>query len=128
MSIIGAPTGDEPITTRANDAVEVIGAAWAGDDAVDRVEISTDGGATWAEATLVGPAYPNAWRLFRYRWRPEPGQYALRSRATDECGRTQPRAVGDPDGDADDAVPWNRFGYAANAYEPLGVPVEVSDR
>jgi DMSO/TMAO reductase YedYZ molybdopterin-dependent catalytic subunit len=128
MSLIGSPSGEEPVTPRADGTVEVVGVAWAGDDAVDRVEVSTDGGETWAEATFVGPAYPNAWRLFRYPWRPEPGEYALRSRATDERGRTQPETLGDPDGNADHDVPWNRFGYGANASEPLGVSVEVVGR
>src|SRR5262249_8092947 len=33
----------------------VFGVAWAGEEAVARVEVSTDGGRTWADAALVGP-------------------------------------------------------------------------
>jgi len=138
MSVIGTPDGESPVTLGSGtagsaaegpDAVEVRGVAWAGDDAVDRVEVSTDGGETWADAELFGPDYSGAWRLFRYVWAAEPGRHVLLSRATDELGRRQPRRISGPDDwrDAldDDAFPWNEGGYAANAYEPNGVEVEV---
>ena len=36
----------------------LFGVAWAGEDAVSRVEVSTDGGTTWRDATLIGTAGP----------------------------------------------------------------------
>ena len=36
----------------------LFGVAWAGEDSVSRVEVSTDGGATWSDATLDGTAGP----------------------------------------------------------------------
>ncbi|WP_224337483.1 sulfite oxidase [Haloprofundus halobius] len=127
-SVIGTPDGETTVTPK-HGAVEVRGVAWAGDDAVDRVEISTDGGRTWNDAELFGPAYAGAWRLFRYDWRAEPGRHVLLSRATDELGRRQPARISEPDEwrDAldDDAYPWNEGGYAANAYEPNAVEVDV---
>ncbi len=129
MSIIGQPAGDATVTAEADDPVIVRGVAWAGDDAVDRVEVSHDDGQTWERAELFGPDYPGAWRLFRYEWDADPGTHVLLSRATDEHGRRQPARISDPDAwrDAldDDAFPWNAGGYAANAYEPNGVEVEV---
>ncbi|ELZ26326.1 oxidoreductase molybdopterin binding protein [Halogeometricum pallidum JCM 14848] len=129
-SVIGTPDSESPVTPR-DGATEVRGVAWAGDDGVERVEVSTDGGETWADADLFGPDYPGAWRLFRYDWRPKPGRYELLSRATDDRGRRQPARISDPDAwdDAlgDDAFPWNEGGYAANAFEPNGVTVEVAD-
>ncbi|MDQ2050112.1 sulfite oxidase [Natronolimnohabitans sp. A-GB9] len=129
MSVIGTPDGASPITLDDDGTVTVYGVAWAGDDAVERVEISTDGGETWTDAELFGPDYTGAWRLFRYEWDAEPGSHTLYSRATDELDRTQPARISDPDEwrDAleDDAYPWNEGGYAANAYEPNGVDVDV---
>ncbi len=128
MSLVGSPSGEESVTPNG-DTVEVLGVAWAGDDRPAAVEISADGGETWDDASLFGPDYDCAWRLFRYTWRPDPGEYTLYSRATDERGRTQPPTISDPE-DWETAVedgeyPWNEGGYAANAYEPNGVDVVV---
>ena len=128
MSLVGSPSGESPVRPRG-DTVEVLGVAWAGDDRPTKVEVSTDGGESWAEASMFGPDYDCAWRLFRYTWRPEPGEYTLCSRATDERGRTQPPTISDPE-DWETALddgeyPWNEGGYAANAYEPNGVEVTV---
>jgi DMSO/TMAO reductase YedYZ molybdopterin-dependent catalytic subunit len=130
-SVIGAPDGEAPVTPGADGTVEVRGVAWAGDDAVERVEVSTDGGETWTDAELFGPSYAGAWRLFRHDWAAEPGRHVLLSRATDERGRRQPARISGPeawrDALADDAFPWNEGGYAANAVEPNAVEVAVRD-
>jgi sulfane dehydrogenase subunit SoxC len=128
MSVIGRPTGDEPIP--AGGRVEVRGVAWAGDDDIERVEVSTDDGETWDEAALFGPSYMGAWRLFRAEWNPDPGSHTLCSRASDDRGRTQPATIGTPE-EGFDAIengqyPWNEGGYGANAYRPNAVTVEVS--
>jgi len=129
MSVIGVPDGETPVTLPSDDTIELCGVAWAGDDAVDRVEVSTDDGETWGTAELFGPEYAGAWRLFRYEWDAEPGTHVLLSRATDDLGRRQPARISRPDAwrDAldDDEFPWNEGGYAANAYEPNAVEVEV---
>jgi DMSO/TMAO reductase YedYZ molybdopterin-dependent catalytic subunit len=68
------------------------GAAWSGEDEVAKVEVSTDGGRSWEEATLLGTVVPFAWRLWEYTWRkPAAGKYTLIARATDGRGTTQPR-------------------------------------
>ena len=130
-SVIGAPTGESPVASRGDDPIEVRGVAWAGDDAVARVEVSTDGGATWADASLFGPDYAGSWRLFRFDWGADPGRHVLLSRATDDLGRRQPSRISGPDAwrDAldDDEFPWNEGGYAANAFEPNAVAIEVVD-
>lgn len=129
MSLIGTPSGESPITPPADGTVEIRGVAWAGDDAVETVELSTDGGNTWIGTELFGPEYAGAWRLFRYDWDPEPGTHVLLSRATDESDRRQPARISNPDTWRDaldnDEFPWNEGGYAANAYEPNAVTVEV---
>jgi DMSO/TMAO reductase YedYZ molybdopterin-dependent catalytic subunit len=85
-------------TVSANSNVRVHGAAWTSDGEVTKVELSTNGGATWNEAKLLGESKPNAWRLWEFDWRTpsEPGEASLITRATDSRGRTQP-VERDPD-------------------------------
>jgi DMSO/TMAO reductase YedYZ molybdopterin-dependent catalytic subunit len=67
------------------------GVAWAGEDAVSRVEVSIDGGVTWNDATLMGPQAAYSWTLWEYLWEAEsPGDYTLLVRATSSRGRVQP--------------------------------------
>jgi hypothetical protein len=77
--------------------VEVAGAAWAGQSPLARVEVSSDGGATWDRAELGGPETRWGWRLWRWSWEASPGEHRLVARATDADGRTQPD---EPDRDA----------------------------
>jgi DMSO/TMAO reductase YedYZ molybdopterin-dependent catalytic subunit len=82
----------------ANSTVRIHGAAWASGDEIVRVEVSTDGGSTWKEATLLGESKPNAWRFWEFNWKTPtaPEKQTLVARATDSLGRTQP-AHRDPD-------------------------------
>ncbi|ELY59804.1 oxidoreductase molybdopterin binding protein [Natronococcus amylolyticus DSM 10524] len=129
MSVIGEPDGESAVTVPEDGTVEITGVAWAGDDDVAGVEVSTDGGDSWAEAELFGPDYAGAWRLFQYDWEATPGEYVLASRATDDRGRRQPMRISNPDAwrDAldDDEFPWNEGGYAANAVLPNALELEV---
>ena len=88
------------------------GRAWSGWGPVDRVEVSTDGGLTWADADLgpLGDAY--AWRSWRHRWTAVPGRYELLARATDRVGHVQPVDQ-----------PWNRQGMANNMTQRVAVVV-----
>lgn len=76
----------------------VHGAAWAGESEVSQVEVSTDGGKTWAVAKLVGEPIPHAWRLWEWTWRTpkQAGPRIVMARATDRRGRVQPMKR-DPD-------------------------------
>src|SRR6266436_1190609 len=69
---------------------EVSGIAWSGAGRVRRVEVSTDGGATWAEAALTGEERPKSLVRFRLPWEWAGKEAVLQSRATDEKGRVQP--------------------------------------
>jgi len=70
--------------------VVILGAAYAGEVDVDRVDISTDNGQTWAPATFIGPHAPYAWRQWQFIWEvQEPGEYTLMARATDQTGNQQ---------------------------------------
>jgi hypothetical protein len=70
--------------------VEVAGIANAGSRGVARVEVSTDGGATWVDAELEPALGPLTWRRWRFLWLPPgAGTYRLRVRATDGAGQVQ---------------------------------------
>ena len=93
---IARPARQEVV--RAGTAYRVHGSAWTGESEVTKVEVSTDGGKTWAEGKLLDKSVRYAWRLWEYPWQaPEKaGQYTLMVRATDARGRVQPEKR-DPD-------------------------------
>ena len=73
---------------------QISGIAWSGSGRIRKVEISVDGGKSWAEAQLSDPVLPKALTRFRLPWHWNGGPAILQSRATDETGEVQPtRAV-----------------------------------
>lgn len=69
---------------------EVTGLAWSGAGRIARVEVSADGGRTWADAALNAPVLPKSFTRFRMAWRWNGGPAVLMSRAIDETGAVQP--------------------------------------
>jgi DMSO/TMAO reductase YedYZ molybdopterin-dependent catalytic subunit len=67
-SQIAHPTDKEVVP--AGKTYKVRGTAWTGEADVVRVEVSTDGGRTWADATFRDRQVPYAWRLWEYAWKP----------------------------------------------------------
>jgi DMSO/TMAO reductase YedYZ molybdopterin-dependent catalytic subunit len=69
----------------------VHGAAWCGVSDVVTVDLTTDGGRTWATTNFLDPIQPYAWRRWSYDWKtPErPGRYTLMSRAKNAAGESQ---------------------------------------
>ena len=99
---------------RAETPVKVGGHAWAGENNVDKVLISTDFGIKWQESQLIQPANRYAW----YHWETETtfgnrGYYELWARAFDDKGNAQPLRQ-----------PWNPRGYLGNVIHR--VPILVS--
>src|SRR5882762_8525917 len=93
----------------------VRGVAWAGEADITRVEVSTDGGASWNLAQLGKDQAKYAWRLWSYPWKPaHSGDYAILSRATDSQGRVQP-----------ESAVWNPSGYFYNACDQVKVYVQA---
>jgi DMSO/TMAO reductase YedYZ molybdopterin-dependent catalytic subunit len=92
--------------------VTLRGRAWSGQARIETVEVSTDGGKSFAAASLDEPLGPNAWRGWRFDWEATPGEHVISSRATDAAGNTQPLEP-----------PWNLKGYANNAVERIMVVV-----
>jgi DMSO/TMAO reductase YedYZ molybdopterin-dependent catalytic subunit len=100
-----------PAGTRALD---LRGAAWAGDDSVRAVHVSVDFGATWTEMQVAAPANRHAWQRWTGRVAlPSDGYYEVWYRATDSQGRMQPHA----------AANWNPQGYGANPISRAAVLV-----
>jgi DMSO/TMAO reductase YedYZ molybdopterin-dependent catalytic subunit len=67
------------------------GAAWAGENRVQRVEVSMDGGKSWQPARLESEPKPYAWVCWSHEWKiAGPGAYQLAVTATDDQGREQP--------------------------------------
>jgi DMSO/TMAO reductase YedYZ molybdopterin-dependent catalytic subunit len=92
--------------------VALTGRAWSGYGPVERVDVSTDGGASFAAAELEEPLGDAAWRGWRFDWDASEGEHVLCSRATDAAGNSQPLEA-----------PWNLKGYSNNAVERIAVVV-----
>ena len=82
----GAPVPAGPVTLE--------GKAWAGERAVAKVELSTDGGKTWAAAKLRGEGRPFAWTAWEAAL--QKGPKSVLVRCTDDKGTVQPEKR-DPD-------------------------------
>jgi DMSO/TMAO reductase YedYZ molybdopterin-dependent catalytic subunit len=87
MSRIDIPRGGDVITQKS---YEISGIAFGGEHSIKGVEVSTDGGKTWSDASLRPPLSRYAWTLWNLNWRvPGAGEYEIVVRATDESGRAQ---------------------------------------
>lgn len=81
---------DQPRHAAPLGPVTIAGIAFAGIRGIAKVEVSTDGGATWYAATLAPPLSDQSWVFWRWLWRPtSPGTYTLVVRTTDGTGATQ---------------------------------------
>ncbi|HZD71081.1 MAG TPA: molybdopterin-dependent oxidoreductase, partial [Actinomycetes bacterium] len=75
----------------------IAGVAWAGERGIRRVEVSFDGGRSWAPATLRRELARATWRQWRLPWRPAAtGKVQLQVRAIDGLGRQQIAAPAPP--------------------------------
>jgi len=69
---------------------EISGLAWSGYGKISKVDVSADGGKSWAPAALQEPVLAKALTRFRVAWRWNGGPAILQSRATDDTGYVQP--------------------------------------
>jgi len=112
-SIIAQPAEGAVLDLPQQGSIAILGASWAGESEIARVDVSLDGGTTWHVSNLDPDHARYAWRLWRYEWRPRsPGPYTLLSRATDSHGRTQPMEP-----------VWNAGGYLWNGVDRIHVQV-----
>jgi sulfane dehydrogenase subunit SoxC len=110
------PPGIPDFLTRrrflAPGVVRLEGRAWSGWGPIALVEVSADGGASWAPAAVGEPPGPGAWTPWWFEWEAGAGEHELCVRAHDVTGRRQP-----------DEPPWNVGGYANNAIQRVPVTV-----
>ena len=96
--------------------LDLRGHAWAGDNDIKSVEVSTDYGVTWKAAEVKPAANKFAWQRFTASVDlPSAGYYEIWAKATDSKGVTQPFA----------AANWNPQGYGANPINRIRVLVEA---
>jgi sulfane dehydrogenase subunit SoxC len=69
---------------------QISGLAWSGRGKIVKVEVSADGGKTWAEAELQEPVLSKCFTPFRIPWQWNGLTAILKSRAFDETGYRQP--------------------------------------
>ena len=69
---------------------EISGIAFSGNGRIGKVEVSADGGKSWAPAGLQAPVLSKAFTRFRVPWTWDGRPVILQSRATDEAGNVQP--------------------------------------
>lgn len=69
---------------------QITGLAWSGRGKISKVEVSADGGKTWAEAELQEPVLDRALTRFRLPWHWNGKLSVILSRAIDETGYVQP--------------------------------------
>ena len=87
-SVVTHPSGGQQLAGPGFH--EISGLAWSGRGKVARVEVSTDGGATWHDAVLQEPVLPIAHTRFRFAWDWDGTEAIVASRVTDETGYVQP--------------------------------------
>jgi DMSO/TMAO reductase YedYZ molybdopterin-dependent catalytic subunit len=98
--------------TQVHGQLPIAGVAFAGERGINKVEVSTDGGATWNEATLKPPKSSYSWVLWAYNWTPaSTGSKTILARATDGNGQPQ------------DATITNPFPNGATGYNSIEVTV-----
>jgi DMSO/TMAO reductase YedYZ molybdopterin-dependent catalytic subunit len=111
-SIITQPEPDEAL---ASGPVTILGAAYAGEASIEKVEVSVDDGKTWEPAEFLGPHEPFAWRQWQYVWQAgQKGTFTLMARATDSHGKQQPMTA-----------TWNVLGYGNNGTKEHAVSVRI---
>ena len=111
-SIITQPLADEVLPA---GRITISGAAYAGEDRVDRVDVSVDKGKSWHPATFTGPDEPYAWRQWQFVWEVDmPGEHQIMARARDTQGRRQPMTA-----------EWNVLGYFNNGVREHAIHVTI---
>jgi DMSO/TMAO reductase YedYZ molybdopterin-dependent catalytic subunit len=112
-SLITAPAADSSFG--AGKSIAVRGHAWAGENKVGKVMISTDYGINWKDAHLTEPANKYAWYHFESDVKFDgKGYYEVWARAFDDQGNAQPFRQ-----------PWNPKGYLGNVIHRVPVLVDL---
>jgi len=109
-SIFVKPAPGEQI--RANQVYKLQGVANDGGSGIRKVEVSTDDGKSWVEASLGTDLGKYSWRLWSVNWAPPAtGNYRLLVRAVNN--ENQQQVVSQ----------WNRSGYLRDVIEHVDIEV-----
>jgi DMSO/TMAO reductase YedYZ molybdopterin-dependent catalytic subunit len=110
-SLITSPA--EGARFRAGQPVSVSGFAWDGGYGIRSVDVSTDNGASWREATLGSDSGRYAFRPWTYQFTPQTaGNQAILASATNRLGETQVRTL-----------IFNGAGYHNNVVRPTTIVI-----
>lgn len=111
-SIITQPLKGETLPA---GPITVLGAAYAGEDDIQAVDVSVDGGENWSTAEFIGPNERFAWRQWQFIWQAEEkGAHTIMARATDRKGQRQPLNAS-----------WNVLGYGNNGVHEHAITVHI---
>ena len=88
-SVITNPSPQAPVLHGRGPMV-LTGVAWSGRGKISRVDVSIDGGISWNEARINGPANSKSMHRFYYEFDWNGQQLLLQSRAQDDTGYVQP--------------------------------------
>jgi sulfite oxidase len=112
-SIITSPADVSALPAGTRE-IKLRGTAWAGDNTVKQVDVSTDFGATWTRANLGKPRNAYDWQRWTANVKvPSDGYYEIWTRGTDSRGAAQPHVAGN----------WNPQGYGGNPMHRVRVRV-----
>ena len=111
-SLITRPEPHSDFSTK--DTIKVRGHAWAGENRIRKVQVSTNFGINWQETELTLPSNRYAW----YHWETDitltnKGYYEIWARAYSDIGTAQPFTQ-----------PWNPKGYLGNVIHR--VPISIT--
>ena len=95
----------------AEKLMEIKGVAWDGGNGIAKVEVSTDGGGSWHQASLKEDYGRFSWRQWHQVFEPKHhGEYRIMARATSHSGASQPL----------EPIP-NPSGYHHNAVQKISI-------
>jgi len=86
-SLITSPSGE--MTLQGTGLYKITGIAWSGSGSISLVEVSADGGRSWAEALIESEQWDKSLTRFSIPWEWNGGEAILQSRATDSAGNVQ---------------------------------------
>lgn len=111
-----APPGIPDFYTRRRiveaGRVEIIGRAWSGAAAVQKVEFAVDG--HWQMTHVAAQRHAHGWQEWKITWDAAPGEHELACRATDAADNTQPLEA-----------PWDVSGFGNNGVQRIPVTVRA---
>ena len=98
---------------------EISGLSWSGNGRISKVEVSADGGKSWAEAALTAPVNSKSFTRFRMPWRWDGQPVTLQSRAWDEAGNFQPLRAEFVAARGETKTPPNPLGFPNQHYNSI---------